>query len=238
MQDLEEDVKREQALVATTSNNPTVNGEGKEDKGKVGKREVSPAIVLQQLALLRNDLSALPLHDEREREGPISLEQKLKSSESFLAREQVVESGKGEEVKELRRVREDEGVLESRLSIIENLVGARESDVNDVRSPSLPPSLRLLTNATPRTDLSPPRSPPENPPTTRNPPHTSHPTTSSRHHLSTSKSARHRSRTTPRNAKEIRRYSSVEFGGFLWCFDWDWWGDNCRYLLWNCGDRG
>lgn len=145
MQELEDDVKREQALAPADSDENAVKNE---DKGKGKKREVSAAVVLQQLRLLRNDLSALPEGMEVERAGTVSLEQKLKSSEAFLAREKEAESVEvvSEGKVEISLVgKEDQGVLETRLSLIEKMVGARESDVNDVRPSSHPldPSLIL-----------------------------------------------------------------------------------------------
>ena len=139
VQELEDDIKREKALAPPESDEK----EGEEDKGKGKKREVSATVVLQQLRLLRNDLGALPEGIEVEGNGPVSLEQKLKSSEAFLAREKQAQDSVGVEgdgkLEVIAVGKEDEGVLETRLSQIEKMVGARESDVNGVRPSTTPP---------------------------------------------------------------------------------------------------
>lgn len=152
VQQLEDDVCREQALQVVVA--PIEGDENGKGKGK--KREVSAAVVLQQLMLLRNDLGALPEGKEGE-SGPVSLEQKLKSSEAFLSRKE--EARVEEVVGDVARVegsvamKDDAGMLETRLSLIENLVGARESDISDVRPP---PLLPLTTDSSTQSNPLPP----------------------------------------------------------------------------------
>lgn len=144
MAELEEDVKKEQSEVPAAASEPTEGDGSAKGKGKGKKREVSPAVLLQQLQLLRGDLNGLKVdgseegvlegEGEKEEGGPLAA--KARSSKGLLEKlgqAPAAESdptapstlappelpGKGSE-------------LEKRLAELERILGASEADVDEV----------------------------------------------------------------------------------------------------------
>ena len=120
-------------------------------KGKGKKREVSPAVLLQQLQLLRGDLSGLKLSEkdegdvlegegQRETEDGGVLAEKTRSSKGLLERlgqgstKDVEEAGLGPSSTAPKppTMPVKEGELEKRLADLERMLGANEADVDEV----------------------------------------------------------------------------------------------------------
>ncbi|SCV72063.1 BQ2448_4757 [Microbotryum intermedium] len=177
--ELEEEVRKEQALQDDkkslsegTPEAPVLNhqeGESSTDvKGKRKKiqREISPAVILQQLQMLRGDLGALQtseeenesnvLHGEGQKvEAANDLLQKVQNSSSLLRRlgttttpgaANGAPSASTSKAVSTRKV-EDKGAsrgdLERRVAEIEKLVGASEADVDEAH-PIPPPLLTTV----------------------------------------------------------------------------------------------
>ncbi|GAA6006904.1 hypothetical protein JCM10207_009133 [Rhodosporidiobolus poonsookiae] len=162
--ELEEEVKRNEAERAAAPPAATDEAgpaqDGGEKKGK--KREVSPAVILQQLQLLRGDLSGLEPSvegvleadgekepSEEDREG--QLEQKAKASSGLLAKLGLATSSHAPTPRPEARAAESkpageakEGELEKRLAELEKVVGASEADVDEAH-PLPPPLLQTLS---------------------------------------------------------------------------------------------
>ncbi|SCZ88395.1 BZ3500_MvSof-1268-A1-R1_Chr2-1g04382 [Microbotryum saponariae] len=174
--ELEEDVRKEQA--AQDEQKPPFEATGDQGqepgespptdlKGKRKKvqREVSPAVLLQQLQMLRGDLGALQvneeeigtnvLHGEGQKVEPGSaLSEKVQTSSSLLAKLGAATNGKPplastsqSGLTTVGRVDDqgstNRGDLERRVAEIEKLVGASEADVDEAH-PIPPPLLTTV----------------------------------------------------------------------------------------------
>ncbi|GAA5983679.1 hypothetical protein JCM11641_000931 [Rhodosporidiobolus odoratus] len=168
--ELEEEVRRNDAdrsaspsasTRETEMPTPTTSA-GQDKKGK--KREVSPAVILQQLQLLRGDLDGLePSMDgvleadgekePAEGEADGQLAQKAKTSTGLLAKLGLAGSEPALQVQSLEQSalsgrREagevKEGELEKRLAELEKAVGATEANVDEAH-PLPPPLLQTLS---------------------------------------------------------------------------------------------
>lgn len=163
--ELEEEVRRTDAQ-APEQNAPSstegVSG-GAQTAGEAKtkqKREVSPAVILQQLQLLRGDLQGLSPQVEgileadgelasgsegAEREGPLS--QKAKSTAGLLARLDAPDASTGAQASTERaegppagsggangHIASSSSDVEKRVSALESLLGATEADVDEVGS--------------------------------------------------------------------------------------------------------
>ncbi|GAA6040210.1 hypothetical protein JCM8097_004185 [Rhodosporidiobolus ruineniae] len=168
MAELEDEVRRSEAERATAEPEKEGEGElpvptsaGQDKKGK--KREVSPAVILQQLQLLRGDLSGLEpavegmLEADGEKEPGAAEEeegqlvQKAKASSGLLAKlglggssstaaPAATAGGAKEAPKPAAGLGEaKEGELEKRLAELEKVVGASEADIDETHP--LPPPL-------------------------------------------------------------------------------------------------
>lgn len=158
--ELEDEVRRTPAPLPPATDSTTGVGEdGESSKGKGKKREVSPAVILQQLQLLRGDLKGIEprleagengvLKGEGERKGTDSetgqFEGQAKASAALLERLRVGRTQEGDvEVIGSGDNREEgssapkgnQGELESRLAELEKLIGANQADLDEVSSPS------------------------------------------------------------------------------------------------------
>lgn len=156
--ELEEEVRRTDAQAPEQNAPSSTEGVSGEAKTKQ-KREVSPAVILQQLQLLRGDLQGLSPQVEgileadgelasgsegAEREGPLS--QKAKSTAGLLARLGAPDASTGAQAS-MERVEgppassgekghfaSSSGDVEKRVSALETLLGATEADVDEVGS--------------------------------------------------------------------------------------------------------
>lgn len=153
VEELEDDVRRDEATVGI------VDASGMTDEEKKGKgkgRQISPAIILQQLQLLRGDLSHLKLSEEvddgltatGERNGSV-LKQQAQASSTLLSSLQTGPSAsssastsalhqKGAQIASKESGTVETGDLEARLSQMEKVIGASVADVDEVRSPLSP----------------------------------------------------------------------------------------------------
>ncbi|GAA5820080.1 hypothetical protein JCM11251_005473 [Rhodosporidiobolus azoricus] len=162
--ELEEEVRRNEAERAALPP-PETAPAGEGEQGRKGKkREVSPAVILQQLQLLRGDLNGLEPSVEGDLEGDGEKElgagegeagqiaQKAKASSGLLARlglagqtepspaPLAAPSAPGEARYTSAATGETkEGELEKRLAELEKIVGASEAEVGDTHP--LPPPL-------------------------------------------------------------------------------------------------
>ncbi|GAA5850454.1 hypothetical protein JCM8547_001880 [Rhodosporidiobolus lusitaniae] len=165
MAELEEDVKKSEADRAAKAEEEGVTTPTGETDGKGKKREVSPAVILQQLQLLRGDLGGLEPKLEsvleadggkepRQEDEEGALGKKAKASTGLLAKlglasetaqekpstpsssSTAAPRSVGGEVKG--------GKLEKRLAEVEKVVGASEANVDDTH-PIPPPLLQTLT---------------------------------------------------------------------------------------------
>lgn len=150
IEELEEDVKKE-ALIKETQmtelDSSTTIEVGTEGKGK--KREISPAVILQQIQMLRGDLGIVEsiggaiLEGNGEKEDLDGMSQRIKVSSSLLSKlginsvGEAVGSNQAESIASgsgsVQKVNLIEGDLEKRLSEIERVVGANESSIDEVK---------------------------------------------------------------------------------------------------------
>lgn len=160
MAELEEEVRRGVAEKAKDGEGEVAGEEeavGKDGKKEKKKREVSPAVILQQLQLLRRDLTGLtpsiegtfeaegekePGTDEEEGEKDGHHATKAKQSSGLLAKlglaSASTEAENGVVVSTRKTTSEGgagagDGELEKRIAELEKLVGASEADVDEVR---------------------------------------------------------------------------------------------------------
>ncbi|KAL8278232.1 hypothetical protein RQP46_009405 [Phenoliferia psychrophenolica] len=165
VEELEQDVRREQAEEADGTTAPA---SAQDAKGK--RKEVTPAVILQQLQLLRGDLGGVEanvgvLVGEGEKEAgvppPTSIAQKAKTSSSLLSRLGLVTaptSGTGPASPSKgasgTSANPGDGQLEKRVAEMERVLGASEADVDEASSLHPPPQ---ISSAAPLADLpSPP----------------------------------------------------------------------------------
>ncbi|KDE09180.1 hypothetical protein MVLG_00502 [Microbotryum lychnidis-dioicae p1A1 Lamole] len=174
--ELEEDVRKEQAAqdeqkspFEPTGDEGQAPGESQptdlKGKRKKVQREVSPAVLLQQLQMLRGDLGALQvneeeiktnvLHDEGQKgESGSALSEKVQNSSRLLAKLGTATSGISPlastsqgGVTTVGKVEDqgstNRGDLERRVAEIEKLVGASEADVDEAH-PIPPPLLTTV----------------------------------------------------------------------------------------------
>ncbi|BGP40139.1 hypothetical protein JCM10449v2_004097 [Rhodotorula kratochvilovae] len=166
MAELEEEVQR--SATAAPASPVTAAQEGENGKDAKQKREVSPAVILQQLQLLRGDLSGVAnvLEGEGRAEGGEvalaeggegELAQRAKQSAGLLARLGLAsapapapppEGAPAGAVKPPPAPRDDtqEGALEKRVAELERALGASGADVSEVSphpSPLVPTLARL-----------------------------------------------------------------------------------------------
>ncbi|CEQ39514.1 SPOSA6832_01076, partial [Sporobolomyces salmonicolor] len=163
------EVERSGALAAATEHTPAAEQDKDNAKGK--KREVSPAVILQQLQMLRGDLQSLEPNlqgvleangekepDAQEVQG--QLERKAKASAGLLSRLGLVGAESSTPVAEVAKgavsptssqpTAGKEGELEKRLAELEKVVGASEADIDEVRASQPSFLLRsLLTSLAP-----------------------------------------------------------------------------------------
>ncbi|GAA5885911.1 hypothetical protein JCM6882_004199 [Rhodosporidiobolus microsporus] len=165
--ELEEEVRRNEAeRAAAPAAEEAPAGEGEPAK-KGKKREVSPAVILQQLQLLRGDLSGLEpsvegvLEADGEKE-PVAgegedgqLVQKAKASSGLLAKLGLASqaspspapgaaSAAGDAKPVPSTGEAKEGELEKRLAELEKIVGASEAEVDETH-PLPPPLINTLS---------------------------------------------------------------------------------------------
>lgn len=148
--ELEEDVKREQSEAEASPAVPApTEGDSATAKGKGKKREVSPAVLLQQLQLLRGDLGELKvggaeegvLEGEGEKEEGGALAEKARSSKGLLeklgqpATNEAADGAASTSAPPKLSAKEavKDGELEKRLAELERVLGANEADVDEVR---------------------------------------------------------------------------------------------------------
>jgi nuclear migration protein JNM1 len=147
IQELEEDVEQERSeSVLQDSSNENSGGSWK-GKGK----QVSPAIILQQLQLLRGDLAQVKMDEaeftisaegEKADAGKTILEQRAQASSSLLsslsatsaALPQMVASNELNATKELRSREMTDIEMEARITQLENIIGSSEANVDEVRT--------------------------------------------------------------------------------------------------------
>lgn len=209
VEELEQDVRREKLEEDDRVVEPLSDGKGK-------KKEVSPAVILQQLQLLRGDLGGVEtivdgavLEAEGEKEDrpvrPEGLAQKAKESSSLLsklglARATVTPEEDGKPpVLSKKDGSVSQGQLEKRVADMERFLGASDADVDEVSLRSLKFYLRMLTHDildNPVSSSSP--TYPSNPHPPRPPPHPPHPTATPRLHLAPRQSPRLGPRAPPR----------------------------------------
>lgn len=161
VEDLEDEVERDQADEIESG-----SGAGSDNKGK--KKEVSPAVILQQLHMLRADLVKLSAGiaggDEGVLEGdgervdgnhPESLTKKSTKTASLLSKLGLGDGSTSVQVTKTGPERVDSGVgkqkdkhagvgeLELRVAEVERVLGASEADVDESR-PLPPPLLQTI----------------------------------------------------------------------------------------------
>lgn len=182
--ELEDDVKREQAetrAVDASSAAPT-DPAAAETKARGVKGEVSAAVLLQQLQLLRGDLGGL--HLEGEEQGVIegkgekeegSLAEKARTSKGLLEKLGLVGAvevgaggaAAGPATAAPAKGPMKDGELERRLAEMERMLGANEADVDEVRlvfAYSLLAPLADTPNSPLISAVSPPPRPPQSHP--------------------------------------------------------------------------
>lgn len=165
VEELEEDVKRDQDENDSQEAALGSMEDGDSRKGKGRGKQVSPAIILQQLQLLRGDLSQLSVKEvdsaftmsgngEKEATESTELSRKVQASSSLLSSlhapkgtgtsESGARSDTGDGASSVgERKVATEGELEARLTEMERIIGASEADVDEVCFHS--PLLSLLS---------------------------------------------------------------------------------------------
>lgn len=132
---------KEKELVELDSNRSVVEG----GSGKGKKREISPAVILQQIQMLRGDLGiiesvggVLEGNGEREEDGMF---QRVMASSNLLSKlghplpeadSTKASTSSNAIASSSQNIRVVEGDLEKRLAEIERVVGANESSVDEV----------------------------------------------------------------------------------------------------------
>ncbi|KAI5481838.1 Dynamitin subunit 2 [Pseudohyphozyma bogoriensis] len=152
VEELEQDVLREKLEDVAVEDPSSSTAKGK-------KKEVSPAVILQQLQMLRGDLSGVEvqvtgksvLEGEGEKEGDDAkgLAQKAKASSSLLSKlglGSIAPSPPSQDITTATKQKREEGSgdLEKRVASVEKALGANEADV-DESHPLPPPLLSTLT---------------------------------------------------------------------------------------------
>ncbi|GAA5889303.1 hypothetical protein JCM16303_000172 [Sporobolomyces ruberrimus] len=158
--ELEDEVRRNPTTMTTEETERGDSEEGKE-KGKGKKREVSPAVILQQLQMLRGDLQGLEpglengvLEGTGENEGETrgEFESKARTSRGLLDKlgtsqaEDNAPSSSTTTMSDGKVYPKGEGELESRLSELEKIIGANEADIDETSAHPVPllPTLSRL----------------------------------------------------------------------------------------------
>lgn len=146
-----------------TGQHDDADDKGHKAKGTTTKRQVSPAVILQQLHLLRGDLDGIRPTVEKmaagdrartARDGRGEFGARAKASSELLTK--LAQDRQGEPphlvqpsssssppsngVAKDARIATREGELESRVAQLERMIGANEADLDDVSSPSSSPS--------------------------------------------------------------------------------------------------
>ncbi|GAA5893475.1 uncharacterized protein JCM6883_003530 [Sporobolomyces salmoneus] len=164
--ELEDEVRKTPTppAASTTTGESGEGQDGEKEKGKGKKREVSPAVILQQLQMLRGDLKGLePTLENGVLEGTGEKEEgefeaKAKASAGLLnklGQAQATEGSTAQDADGTRAARnvngEDKsnregGELESRLAELEKILGANEADIDETNSHPVPlvPTLSRL----------------------------------------------------------------------------------------------
>ncbi|GAA6053808.1 hypothetical protein JCM3770_003046 [Rhodotorula araucariae] len=169
MAELEEEVQRSAAAPSSPPTTATLEGDSSGAEGKK-KREVSPAVILQQLQLLRGDLGGVArvLEDEGNAEGGAAatyavesgegeLAQRAKQSAGLLARlglasapapapSATLEDTMKVKVPSAARGEAPDGALEKRVAELELALGVSGADVSEVSAHPAPvvPTLQRL----------------------------------------------------------------------------------------------
>ncbi|GAA6008251.1 hypothetical protein JCM11491_001944 [Sporobolomyces phaffii] len=160
--ELEDEVRRSPAPPPSDS---TTGSEDAPEKGKGKKREISAAVILQQLQMLRGDLQGLEPRletgvlegtGENETAGQGEFASKAKATLGLLGKlgqrqaSEDIAAIEGVDSKDptstSHKYPGDQGELESRLSELEKLIGATEADIDDSHSQPVPllPTLSRL----------------------------------------------------------------------------------------------
>ncbi|GAA5996170.1 hypothetical protein JCM5350_000490 [Sporobolomyces pararoseus] len=152
--ELEDEVRRNPTPPPTITKSEETE-ETSQEKGKGKKREVSPAVILQQLQMLRGDLRGLEPKletgvlegtGEKEDEGTGEFESKAKASLGLLNRlgkgldedSEVNGTNRATVSDEEAKPSAGEGELERRLAELEKLIGANEADIDETNSHPVP----------------------------------------------------------------------------------------------------